>query len=289
MTLIYQDLQSGTHYFTTELQESVVFTARSNSNERSLGFINVGYYGPRKEFIITGVLNLQKGEFIEYKKQGFPFIFRIWIDKWITSPVTIEIFSFNEMGLSASIESSPLNGNLIELEPVPGPEGVVVAPGFAAFTAGTTTFQSPSETQPDYHQQYSVAGTLVWGIGAKSKELFSEGRIQFRAGTGRSVIGLAPQFESVDFLRIPWSWYVHDYSEIRPLDMENGSIKSQGTVQWSPDRELALRIENGRMLYEVRSGETWSSVYTSPHPVTEPLFLCVVLGPQALIVNCSIN
>lgn len=207
-------------------------------------------------------------------------------------PQVLRLWRLEDSDVSSGGDSSGGGGgrrDLIKLVALPSTDGNVVAPGLAVFTAGHTVFQLPSANQPDYHQQYLVGGDAFWRIGARSLESFSTGRVRFGSGSGRSVLGLAPEFTTVDFRLVPWAWYIHSPSEVRPMDRVDGAVKSRGAFDWSPDKELALRVEGGRVVYEIQEGEGWEAVYESPHPVTEPLYFCVVLGPQAFVFNCSIS
>ena len=239
-------------------------------------------------------LSIQKAQLLRLPELGYPNAVELHLSDWIRHPAIVQIQGVvrrdqDDVGGDGDNETDGESRNLLELLPLPSTDGTVVAPGMAVFTAGEAVFQLPSSNQPDYHQQYSVSSEVFWKVGARSSEPFSSGRVRFGSGSGRSVLGLAPEFTTVDFRLVPWSWYVHSQSEVRPMDRVNGTVRSKGAFDWSPNKALALRVEGGRVVYEIQDGEGWNAVYESPHLVTEPLFFCVVLGPQAFVFNCSIS
>ena len=195
-------------------------------------------------------LSIQTAQLLKLPNIGHPNAVELHLNDWIRKPVIVQIQGVvhrepDDLGGDGYSETGDERRNLLELLPLPSTDGAVVGPGLAVFTAGETVFQVPSMNQPDYHQQYSVSREVFWKVGARSLEPFSSGRVRFGSGSGRAVLGLAPEFTTVDFRLVPWSWYVHSQSEVRPMDRVDGEVKSRGAFDWSPDKELALRIDGG--------------------------------------------
>ena len=217
---------------------------------------------------------------------------------FITFPVKVKVWAIEgaELPLSGSGQNGggevPSGGgdsgsgcrDLMPLVAVPNSFGNVVGPGLAVFTAGHTEFNFGTD---EYTQTYSVESSAFWKIGARSVAPITSGRVRFGLGSGRAVVGLAEQFTDVDFRLVPWAWYVHNFEEIRAFDYVNGSASNRGAFPWSADKELALRVDGGTVFYEVQTEDGWEIAYTSPNPVSNPLYFCAVLGPQSFVFNCS--
>ena len=153
----------------------------------------------------------------------------------------------------------------IDFVPMPSSHGMDVGPGRAVYVAGDDDF---------------------WKLGVISSSQFSDRRFRFGAGSGRAVFGLSPSFSVVSYRLVRWAWYVHSFSEVRAFDFRDGSIANVAQFPWRPSQDLALRLEDATVHYEMLVAGAWQVLYSSPNLVTQSPYFVGVLGPNAFVFNC---
>ncbi|MEM9219296.1 MAG: hypothetical protein AAGD25_33805, partial [Cyanobacteria bacterium P01_F01_bin.150] len=232
--------------------------AIATTSEASLPVVGhaIALSGPNGT-IETGnvLLDLRNSQLLQMANIGHPNAVELRVSDWIRKTAKVQIIGVvsadpDDLGDSESSNEGSSIAGLLELIPLPSSTGISIGPGRAIFEAGTVT-KGWNVDKTTYTLSSAVSASEFWRIGFRSVQKFSRGRLRFGSGVGPSVLGLAPQFNNVDFSLTQWGFYVASASEVRVFEFRDGAIANVAQFPWTPSRDLGIRIEGDQVYYEM--------------------------------------